>query len=1676
MKTTGVKKIRIIALATIVGIAAGMVRARDVVYDLNGQTVSGSFNSGGAIADDNYYVHGPGTFVSSSRLFKNGANNIIQFDGGAIVQLTTNKGALDGLMVAGNLNYQITLSNCTIVSRFNSATALSRDVGLYLADPVVGTTFSTVSASGTAIQVRTKPTTQTGSVKITGPGKMNIFGCGNYSSGGAFYFELPASGKSSTFDYSGETTVSNANAVVSTSIPNSHFTIETTGSIDLSGVNLIPQGITLKNKARMNFNSNTTATKVDVRAGAEFAFKVNSGKPVVMTATNSTWPTTPHSVFIRLTAVPGDGESLLISGVGETSAEVFYPEYDPYSNARITFTVRNGNLYAVVTRPDRMVINLNGWTQAGFFSPNDTGDALLDRPWEIHGPGVFDSGSRLYPNDVNHTVTIDDGAEVRLTTSKGASDGLIVSATAACTVSLGACTLVSKFNTATCLARNIRLAVTDSETGTTISTTSASGVPIVMHTQVNPATQTVTVMGSGNLNIAGEGTFRFDPQTVFTYTGTTTVRSNATAILNTTVANSTFVVEGGARLKAGVDPAAIGGLAPQAGARLSFDISGTAAPYRLTPASVTAPATGTAIIDLSISSEPADGRYPLIANVTAAQLSKFALSTTLVGSKHLSLAVDNGWLTLVVSLTDASKVTWTGAGLNRLWSSAANWENNLLPQGNVDVTFGVDAGTGATVNDLSSLAFGTLTFLATAPESVHTGVEALGVKTAITNHSAAVQTLDLPLNFGTADDLSAPFTVVVTEAQGLVTMTGDVRTISEAFVKTGAGTSVIADTAIQSPRTVTVEEGVLKIGRWAKAFADWKDLSASAAGAELRFDVNAGAQFDFAFEPRLYDAKEQKNLCARTFFIAGAGPDGRGAVIDSGTAGLADDGISRVGIFRLVLTGDAKLGGGGISIRNGVIGNDKVRIEGPYTLTTDCSSRGLECSGTEFALGKLVNEGRLFLVRGISGTVTNGVCLVDRSRLHLYAANIPAGIPFVAEKNATGTATVTVTSASEISYLKGAITVQPQVTVNFDGIAYSCVFEGAVTNDGTMAYVSGAGSLKFAGTLSGHGALVGSQIIFREPTAGFRPIWQMAADENGFTEKIDISGVTNPDFLLNLRRIEVRYAGTAGNRVFEIGPAGNLTARAASLIELAVTDAQGTALKNCHLAVTDGKFMLHICDDRFPVIATWTGAKDGNVADPANWACLNELGEPVEGVTPLDYTSVRFTANTTFSCPAGTPFTCRELVVGGTTLGADCDWSGIDFSLIVPEGNGTIDLKGHNLTLSITENLARHVIVTDSSADGEGGELHVTVPQGKAPFSNGSSGKWLELNGSLKFVKDGPGRFVVLGNNGYTGGTLVAAGELWTYNDTTSSTYAFRDETGRRWKHLGAFDSTVTVNQDAKLDIRGLYLFAHYKLVLNGGTFAASRYKHIGDNTLQGLGGLTLTADSRCEITQPTIFRDFGDAMGCANLGGHTLTIDMTQTPSSSEQPLADDRGVWLSPYGFTNGTVVVNGLADSKGGQLLVRTEVCDLRNSTLDLNCRLNLQQDLLVGDLITHYTANLCDGADAYKVRIFGRYTPVSDYIHAFEMQNGSTIDLSAKTAVWNATSALTERTLGFAANARVMIDTGARKFRDGERVVEWAAGTEPANIATVRFASVGGHGGFVRKGHAIVFVNGFAVFVR
>ena len=453
-------------------------------------------------------------------------------------------------------------------------------------------------------------------------------------------------------------------------------------------------------------------------------------------------------------------------------------------------------------------------------------------------------------------------------------------------------------------------------------------------------------------------------------------------------------------------------------------------------------------------------------------------------------------------------------------------------------------------------------------------------------------------------------------------------------------------------------------------------------------------------------------------------------------------------------------------------------------------------------------------------------------------------------------------------------------------------------------------------------------------------------------------------------------------------------------------------------------------------MATWTGAKSDSLADAANWAYTNAQGV-AESIVPNADTTVLFRGSRVPSVPAGAAFSAKA-VVANVTLSSDCDWSGLKAPV-----TGKIDLRGRNLAVSQLDGVCE---ITDSSEDGQGGELYVVVTGGAVANEN------VTLSGSLRLVKEGAGGLMAAkAGQTYSGGTEIAGGAVSTPCGSTATATS---------QYLGSQGTEIAVARGAELDISGNSDYCVYHLVLAGGTLRNTNNgeaaNQVADKT--GIGWLTLTADSTFVLSGDTSFSGKDDTP--VDLGGHTLTVDGTT---------CDGKCFWEKDV--VNGTIDLAGAAGVRtvfqvSGE--VRAEdVCLVNGTGLVMDDAMSVRdyEDTLGWD------NGLCAGSAPLSVS--GTFKPVGRYFYGCTLRNGATLDLSAQAAAWDTTSASTgygSKTVTFPDYGTVTINVGARPMEYDAKVVGWTAATRPATVEDLRFRIVGTGDGFLTDENARVRDDG------
>ena len=472
------------------------------------------------------------------------------------------------------------------------------------------------------------------------------------------------------------------------------------------------------------------------------------------------------------------------------------------------------------------------------------------------------------------------------------------------------------------------------------------------------------------------------------------------------------------------------------------------------------------------------------------------------------------------------------------------------------------------------------------------------------------------------------------------------------------------------------------------------------------------------------DLQRMEVTHGRPVSVAGVGPDGAGALRNSvpGDAWGATFG-------HLILTGDTLAAGGAMDVRPAspsavATFAPQATIEGPYTLTTACDRFGIVNATLD--VDKIVHtNGFLILAHTLSGTVVNGVHLAPGTYTQFWNLTLPATMPVAVDAGGSAIASVEWGNGT----LNGAFAVDAGATLALTNV-YNLVLNGAVLLNGALRQEdpSKNGILYLQGTLAGSGSLAGAKIRFN----GNNTKWVMAADDTGFTSKVDTTGVTDIEFLAGLKRIEVTFTGDATQgKIFDICAAGALAAPLLSGVTLVVKDANGEDVPHCYLMIGAGnRLQLQIVPNGRVETAVWKGVRGGDLTDPANWGCTTD-GEDVTGV-PMALTHVTIRDVNTFVCTNGAPFACADITLeGDQQLTADLDWRGV----FAPVNGSVLDLNGFNFTTAYCFGTLE---VTSTKNAYEVGELHVD-PSGD--MSIASANWW--LTGFVRLVKDGPYELIV---------------------------------------------------------------------------------------------------------------------------------------------------------------------------------------------------------------------------------------------------------------------------------------------------------------------------------------------
>ncbi len=394
----------------------------------------------------------------------------------------------------------------------------------------------------------------------------------------------------------------------------------------------------------------------------------------------------------------------------------------------------------------------------------------------------------------------------------------------------------------------------------------------------------------------------------------------------------------------------------------------------------------------------------------------------------------------------------------------------------------------------------------------------------------------------------------------------------------------------------------------------------------------------------------------------------------------------------------------------------------------------------------------------------------------------------------------------------------------------------------------------------------------------------------------------------------------------------------------------------------------------------------------------------------------------------------QVLIAANVSMTADADLTPYA-SVMTTAASFTIDTAGHKLYLKSLHPW-HATTITDTVG---GGELHMVAPDGRLTYNN-----QIALSGSLKLVTEGEGLFVAAKTEQtYTGGTQVALG-----------TFMY-DAAPAQWPLGGngtanATAQVVTVDGGARLDVNGKTGFGYTTVIFNGGTVYGS--------TTQFNCAKRLTADSYL-----TTNGDFKMQASARDLGGDWLSVDILPGKSLYQEcPITGP------------GTIDV-----TRGGWLVMTSTDIAAANVDFKIHCALNINKAISIHDYYSWYDNEANTWGTTAALKVYGTFTPASEFFTAATMMNGSVIDLSAKTEVWSTTSSSNGgNTLSYEQGGTIYVDLGEREMdfstTDAVKIVSWDA--QPVNVKFMATDRKSYH--VVQKADGLYCLNaiGTTIYVR
>ena len=243
----------------------------------------------------------------------------------------------------------------------------------------------------------------------------------------------------------------------------------------------------------------------------------------------------------------------------------------------------------------------------------------------------------------------------------------------------------------------------------------------------------------------------------------------------------------------------------------------------------------------------------------------------------------------------------------------------------------------------------------------------------------------------------------------------------------------------------------------------------------------------------------------------------------------------------------------------------------------------------------------------------------------------------------------------------------------------------------------------------------------------------------------------------------------------------------------------------------------------------------------------------------------------------------------------------------------------------------------------------------------------------------------------------------------------------------------IAVGTGAALDMNGSEGSGLYSVVVAGGGSIKNSGSEMSSAKI-GFADVTLTGDAAIELSKVYPVSGYKAAVASFDLGGRTNSVAI---PSGKNFSLRDAE--------IRNGTFNV-----LSGGWLQIDGDGVDASTADFIVGSALRMNAAFTVRSYTARYNTNSNPGTAALNV--LGTFTPETAYFYGCTMQDGSTIDLSAKDDAWSSTSSFTagKRVVDYAPDATVNVEVGERELAIGGQVVSWTSA--PPVEDNVQFALV------------------------